>query len=90
MPDLDLNEAARTIHELHRTGLEAAQDARKRLSAVRSRLGGSRPAYVYFVRPVGGGLIKIGWAVDPVRRCKQLQTSSPAPLPIVGLRPGNV
>jgi hypothetical protein len=89
MPDLDLDEAARTINELHRTGLEAAQEARRWLSAVCSRLGGGRPAYVHFVRAVGG-LVKISWAVDPVRRCKQLQTSSPAPLPIVGLRPGNV
>jgi hypothetical protein len=90
MPDVDLNEAARIINELHRTGLEAAQEARRRLSAVRRRLGGRRPAYVYFVRAVGGGLVKISWAVDPVPRCKQVQASSPAPLPIVGLMPGNV
>lgn len=41
--------------------------------------------YVYFIRPVGmAGPIKIGFAYDPDRRCRQLQFSSPVELEVIG------
>lgn len=39
-----------------------------------------RPTKIYFVQPVGGGLIKIGRADDPEARLKALQVGSPVSL----------
>jgi len=54
---------------------------------------GSRPAapmeegYVYFVE--AGGLIKIGWALDPEQRIKSIQHLSPVKLKLLGFTRGS-
>jgi hypothetical protein len=45
------------------------------------------PRYVYFIRAVNGGPIKIGSANYPGQRLSQLQTGNPMELTIVGLIP---
>lgn len=44
--------------------------------------------FVYFAQSLNGGLIKIGFAVDPVRRLKALATGSSEPLAFLGQTPG--
>lgn len=44
--------------------------------------------YIYFVQGEDGGPIKIGWAVDPMRRLQSIQTNSPVPLRNVALIKG--
>lgn len=45
--------------------------------------------WVYFVAPVNGGPIKIGWsATDPSERIKELQVGSPVELELIGCRVG--
>lgn len=44
--------------------------------------------FVYFIQPVDGGLIKIGWALDPDLRLTQLQCGSPLKLRICRTHPG--
>ena len=44
-------------------------------------------AFVYFVQSISGGLIKIGWSIEPSRRLKSLQTGSPTILKIIGCLP---
>lgn len=46
--------------------------------------------YVYFVRSGTHGPIKIGRAVDPHERLRQLQTGSPVELRLLGTIPGGV
>lgn len=43
---------------------------------------------IYFIR--SGNYIKIGYADDPARRLKELQTANPGELEILGIAPGNV
>lgn len=47
--------------------------------------------YVYFIKPIGlDGPIKIGWAVDPERRLRDMATGSPFPLEIIGVVRGEM
>ncbi len=40
---------------------------------------------IYFIQPVRGGLIKIGYTTQPVaERAKELQSGSPLPLRVLG------
>lgn len=45
--------------------------------------------YVYFLAPVGGGLIKIGCAKEPRVRLRGMIAWSPVPLEILTCAPGN-
>lgn len=45
--------------------------------------------YVYFVRPIGGGPIKIGRSCDPTSRLAALEAWSPYPLELMCLIPGD-
>lgn len=48
-----------------------------------------QPGWIYFVSPVGGGLIKVGFSrVSPESRLLGLQCGSPVPLEIIGRRRG--
>ena len=49
---------------------------------------GSEIGFVYFVQQGTQGSIKIGWAKNPERRLKALQTSHPCELRIIGIIPG--
>lgn len=44
---------------------------------------------VYFFEAVGSELLKIGFSIDPVKRFRQIQTSSPFPLRAVLVRSGD-
>lgn len=47
--------------------------------------------YVYFIQGSNEeGLIKIGWAKDPIKRLADLQTACPIPLTLLGAKPGDV
>lgn len=48
----------------------------------------SPEGFVYFLQPEGGGLIKIGWALDPELRRMQLQCGSPLILRLCRAHPG--
>lgn len=49
----------------------------------------SDPVYdTYFVQSVGGGLIKIGRAIDPWKRLKHLNTCSPEELRLLAIMDG--
>lgn len=41
--------------------------------------------YVYFLQPVGGGLIKIGQTISPYKRFNELKNSSPVALGLLML-----
>ncbi len=45
--------------------------------------------YIYFVQQVAGSrtLVKIGRSVDPIKRIKQLRTSAPYGLRVLGIMP---
>lgn len=43
---------------------------------------------VYFIQPLGGGLVKIGSSRNPEGRLQRMQTGSPVLLRLVGLMPG--
>lgn len=45
--------------------------------------------FVYAIRPVSGGLTKIGVADDPVRRIRNLQSMAPVPMQLVDLVHGS-
>lgn len=46
---------------------------------------------IYFVQPVGGGPVKIGYTSGPVFvRLKEMQTGSPVPLTVLGVVDGDV
>lgn len=49
---------------------------------------GARDGWIYFVQVSSGGSLKIGWAKDPSKRIKILQTSHPKPLRMLGVVPG--
>lgn len=44
---------------------------------------------VYFIQPVAGGLIKIGYTDDIYKRFRQIQYHSPIPLHVLGVVPGD-
>ena len=46
---------------------------------------GECPGYLYAVRQVDGGPVKIGKAIDPVARMGEIQRMNPRPLMLVGL-----
>jgi hypothetical protein len=46
--------------------------------------------FVYVIHAQGCGLFKIGWAKDPAKRIRDLQTASPDALELVGSRPGTL
>lgn len=43
---------------------------------------------VYFIAPIGGGPVKIGFTRNPGARFKQLQNTSPHPLELIACSPG--
>lgn len=43
-----------------------------------------RAGWVYFVAPVDGGLVKIGFSVNPDMRLRELQVGSPVQLDMIG------
>lgn len=45
---------------------------------------------IYFIQPEEGGLMKIGFANDPTRRLRELQTGSPLRLRLVAEVPGTI
>jgi len=45
--------------------------------------------YIYFLLAEDTGLVKIGFTVDPGRRIRALQTSSPVKLTLLGKVPGD-
>lgn len=47
------------------------------------------PGFVYFIRAVPDGPIKIGWSTKPTARLAMLQTLSPAPLELLHSMPGD-
>jgi hypothetical protein len=51
---------------------------------------GYRDGWIYFIQIGSSGAIKIGWAKDPAKRIKTLQTSQPKELKILGVIPGTV
>lgn len=44
----------------------------------------SKNGFVYFIKSRDNGLIKIGWAIDPISRLKILQTGSSTALNLIG------
>jgi hypothetical protein len=48
------------------------------------------PGYVYFIQADIGGPVKIGWAKDPAKRCRDLQTGSPHRLVVRAFIPGTI
>lgn len=48
----------------------------------------SRRALVYFVAPVGGGPVKIGFSAEPLQRLDMLMSWSPVPLQVLASAPG--
>jgi rubrerythrin len=48
------------------------------------------PGYVYFVQAESGGPFKVGWALDPESRRRELQVGNPAPLKILDFVRGSV
>ena len=50
----------------------------------------SRDGYIYFVECGTSGRIKIGWALNPEARIKNLQTGSSTDLKILAAEPGTV
>lgn len=44
---------------------------------------------IYFIQPVSGGLIKIGFAIDPQKRLAEIQRMSPATLQILATIEGD-
>jgi hypothetical protein len=60
------------------------------MSRAESVQGDDYYSVVYFVQPVGGGLIKIGITTRPVNeRLKMLQTGSPVALQVIATCPGH-
>jgi hypothetical protein len=49
-----------------------------------------RDGYVYFVRAVSGGPVKIGWALDPSDRLRALQANSPQKLELLVAYPATI
>lgn len=47
-------------------------------------------SFIYFIQSTMGGPIKIGKAINPIKRLEQLQTGYPEPLQIIGVTPGTV
>lgn len=47
-----------------------------------------RESWVYFIESKGSSLIKIGYSITPEKRLKDLQTSSPEALELLGTIPG--
>lgn len=47
-----------------------------------------RESWVYFIESKGSSLIKIGYSITPEKRLKDLQTSSPEALQLLGTIPG--
>lgn len=43
--------------------------------------------WLYFIQPVGGGHVKIGRAIDPLKRLKDFQAGSPVRLRIIAAIP---
>lgn len=46
--------------------------------------------FVYAIRPIGGGLTKIGWANHPANRIRDIQAMSPVGLELAGLIHGGI
>jgi len=46
--------------------------------------------FVYFIEASESGFLKIGWAKDPVKRLRELQTGCPYELTILGQCPGSL
>src|SRR5262245_43185129 len=44
--------------------------------------------FVYVIHAVGTGRVKIGYSLEPTKRLSDLQTASPFPLELIGMRPG--
>lgn len=53
-------------------------------------MSNTKGTHVYFVQPVGGGLIKIGLTCDPEARLRELMIWSPVDLQILVVIPGNL
>jgi hypothetical protein len=64
--------------------VEMRDRARRMLAPVPT----ARVRNVYFIQPVGGGLIKIGIAADVAARLALLQTGCPIELRVIGVIPG--
>lgn len=48
----------------------------------------NKSSWVYFIESEGSSLIKIGYSISPEKRLKELQTSSPEALELLGTIPG--
>lgn len=53
------------------------------LSVKRARIKG----FVYFMETIGASFIKIGWAIDPLERLKDLQIGCPYELRLITVIP---
>lgn len=69
--------------------LDRAHDEARMEECSRAVLRGDR-GFVYAIQAEEGGPIKIGWAKDPTRRRRELQTANPYPLRIIGTVAGTV
>ncbi len=67
-----------------------AQQASKPLQGAPAWQRSAKPQQVYFIQAGDGGPVKIGIAVDPARRCKDMQTGHYAKLAVVGTCPGGL
>jgi hypothetical protein len=45
--------------------------------------------FVYFIRAVDGGPIKIGYSIHPKKRLEEIQNMSPTPLELLATIPGD-
>ena len=71
-----------------RQALYQAAQMRKAGKVLRRGRPDASGRLVYFIRAERSGLIKIGSAANPQERLRSLQTGSPEPLSIVGVKPG--
>ncbi len=91
-------EAAKKLSRVNCYGGQSSAKPRSKLFAWWREQGaagcqiGSAPShsFIYFVRPVGGGNIKIGVSVDPYERLETLQNGSPVKLELIGYVAGSI
>lgn len=90
-----------SVEELARLRGDAPTAVRKQLDYLRGLgllepfasipwIAGRPEGLVYFIQSVDGGPIKIGTSVDPRKRLREIQTSHPSRLQIVGLIEGGI
>lgn len=72
-----------------RTRAKSVQPKPKRKKRRSGALKRDEMATIYFVQPIDGGLIKIGIAMNPVVRLKDMQVGSPMRLHILATCPGD-